>query len=309
MKFIENYRTGLPRFHFDEAAPGGTTPPGDAAAVAAAAAAAAAAANNNKPWHDGFDPEMLGHIQNRGWDKKPVNEAVKEALKAHREAEKLIGAPAEKLIRLPNDMTDQTAMKAVMQRLGAPADAKDYDFTGIKDAAGKPLGDNIATMLRNAAGATFLPKDTATRIAQEIVKFNDAEANERRLQNETKLNEQKAALKTNWGANEAANMVAAKAAATALGVTPEAVVALESVIGYDKVMEMFRVISSKIGEDKFITPPAGGGSGIMSVEAAQARKAELGRDQEWVKRYLAGGTAEVREMTGLNTLIANSPTK
>ena len=47
----------------------------------------------------------------------------------YREAEKLIGAPASQLLRLPADPSkDMDGMKAVWQRLGAPSDAKEYDF-------------------------------------------------------------------------------------------------------------------------------------------------------------------------------------
>jgi hypothetical protein len=36
----------------------------------------------------------LGYLQNRGWDKVDAKTAAINAGKAHREAEKLIGAPA-----------------------------------------------------------------------------------------------------------------------------------------------------------------------------------------------------------------------
>jgi hypothetical protein len=102
-------------------------------------------------------------------------------------------------------------------------------------------------------------------------------------------------------------MFVAKRAATALGVTPEAVAALEGVVGYKAVMELFRNVGSKIGEDKFvqsITP--GGAPGVMTKEQAVERKAALMADQVWTKAYLAGDAAKAAEMLALNTMIVGS---
>src|SRR5437879_5504237 len=107
------------------------------AAAAAAAAAAALANSNTASWHQGADAETLGHIQNRGWQDKPANEVALAAIKAHREAEKLIGVPADQLLRLPVSTADAEAWKPVWQKLGAPVDAAGYDFTPIKTAAGE----------------------------------------------------------------------------------------------------------------------------------------------------------------------------
>src|SRR5690348_6393637 len=56
-----------------------------------------AAAAGTKVWFDGADAETVGHIQNRGLDKLPANEAALAAIKAHREAEKHLGVRADQI--------------------------------------------------------------------------------------------------------------------------------------------------------------------------------------------------------------------
>src|SRR5205807_108285 len=166
----------------------------------------------------------------------------------------------------------EKAWDAVWQRLGKPAEAKGYDFTDVKFSDGTPLEEDFVNAVREAAFKLHLPKDAATSITRAFAKYlDDAEVAEK-AEKTAKLAEQKAALKKNWGANEAANMFVAQRAAAALGIAPETVSALEGVIGYDKIMEMFRSIGAKIGEDKFITGQQQAAGGAMTREQAIARK-------------------------------------
>ena len=96
---------------------------------APAAGVPAPAAGGEKPWHDGLPAEDVGYFQNRGWDKTDAKTAAVAAAKAHREAEKLIGAPADKIVRLPNDPNDAEAWRQVRLRLGMPQDEKGYADT------------------------------------------------------------------------------------------------------------------------------------------------------------------------------------
>lgn len=268
---------------------------------AEAAAAALAAA---KPWHDGkADAETLGHWQNKGWDPKDPGSIAIAATKAHREAERLIGAPASELIRMPK-VGDEAGIKAMWQRLGVPADPKEYDFVALKFSDGKVTDEALDATLRASFSKVNIPKDAAASLAADIVKhFNGVKAaGDAELT--ANLAKEREALAKNWGTNEPANKLTATRAAAALGVGAEEIAALEKIVGYAKTMEMFRNIGSKIGEAKFI----GGDQdkpGIMSREQAIAKKGELMADTEWVKRYTAGGmkSAEFRELEALLTII------
>lgn len=263
-------------------------------------------------WYAGktTDAEIIGHIQTKGWDKKPVDEVALAAIQSHRDAEKLIGVPANQMIRLPQDANDANAWKGVWQRLGVPADAKEYDFAGIKTAAGTDMPADLQDFLRAQASNFNVPKDAAKGIAAALVKFQDDKSASEAAEKAANVVTQRDELKKSWGPHWDANMLVAKNAAAALGVSPETVAALESMtgVGYAKVMEMFRSIGSKIGEDKFVGS-GGAGGGVMTREQAVAKKAELMNDTAWTERYLKGGSNEVREMTALNVLIVGDDTE
>lgn len=256
-------------------------------------------------WYEGkADAETVGYLQNKGLADKPLEEVALTAIRSHREAEKFIGAPANEILRVPKADADEATVKAFWEKLGAPANGKEgYDFSPIKAADGSPLASPAIDAVREIAAELHLPKDAALRIANRIVKLEADRATETDTVRQGQLAEQKAALAKNWGPNAAVNLVIAQSAAAKLGIAPEAVTALESVVGYDKVMEMFRVVGTKIGEDRFVVPPAGG-TGVMTREAAVARMDELKADTAWRDRYLAGGAAEKREMASLVAVAA-----
>ncbi len=253
-------------------------------------------------WFDPLDTETKGYLQNRGWDKKSAIDAFMEASKAHREAEKFVGAPANEVLRLPKD-ANAPEWKNVWERLGKPIDAKDYDFSAVKRTGDKPLEQALADTLRQAAFDTNMSKEAAARLATNLAKHLDGVESAAAAATADKLAAEKKTLEANWGGNAAANMVVAQAAVRALGVEPEAVAALEKVVGYAKVMEMFRNIGAKIGEDRFVSNSNGGAPGVMTRDQAQAEKAALKNDKAWVKRYLDGGVEEKRKMDALDRII------
>lgn len=256
------------------------------------------------PWHQGLDAETLGHIQNRGWDKLPANEAAAASIKAFREAEKMIGAPPSEILRIPKDPADQAGWNQFYSKLGRPTDVKGYDFAGVKRADGSDLDPATADAFRAAAFENGLSKDAANRLLSAIVKHQDSMATAAGVEEQARIAQEKDALAKNWGANASVNMFIAQRAAAALGVTPEQVAALEKVVGYPKVMEMFRQIGTTIGEDKFVT--GGQDKGPMTREMAIARKNDLMADVAWRDRYLAGGAPEKREMEAITKIIVGA---
>ena len=254
------------------------------------------------PWFDSLEAEAKGYIQTRGLDKKTPAEAFMEAFKAHREAEKFIGAPANEMLRLPKD-ANAPEWKNVWERLGKPKEAKEYDFSTVKRAGDKPLDDALTDTLRQAAFDTNMSKEAAARLAANVVKHLDSTQAAADAIAADKLANEKKDLEKNWGGNSAANMVVAQSAVRALGVDPQAVAALEKVVGYAKVMEMFRNIGSKIGEDRFVSSAAGGDNKVMTKEQAIAEKESLKKDTAWRDRYLKGGVPEKRQMDALDRII------
>lgn len=292
LKFIE----GRPAMLLAEGdpAPGGG---GDAAAAAAAAAAAP------KPWYEGAAAEDVGYFQNRGWDKLDAKGAALEAAKAHRNAEKMLGHPADKMVRLPADANDAEGWRQVRLKLGAPQDAKGYDFTAIKHADGSPLEEAFANTMKERALRLGLKPSDALEFVSDLVKMGDESEGAEATEVAGKLAAEKTKLAENWGSKYAANEFVAKQTAAALGVTPEQVSALEKMVGYAAAMEMFRNIGTKIGEDKFVLSPGGGANQIMTKEQAVDRKDSLMKDTVWVSKYNSGDTAAFNEMLALNKMI------
>jgi len=252
-------------------------------------------------WHAGFDADTVGYLQNRGLADKTAAEAFLATAKAHREAERFVGAPAAELVRLPKDATDENGWRTVWSRLGKPADAKEYDLSGAKFADGSEPDEAFQDWFRNSAFAANLPKDAAGRVATEFVKYLEGNAAAEAAEQTAALAESRAALAKNWGGNYNQNLLIAQNAARALGFDQETVTNFENAVGYEKIMEMFRTIGSKIGEDSLVKGGAGPG-GVMTVEQAEARITELKADKDFVKRYMAGGAPEKREMESLHRI-------
>lgn len=276
------------------------TEPAAAPTVPAVAPAIPAA---EQSWWGGLDDETKGYVQNKGLASKTASEAFAAVSKFHREAEKMIGAPANELVRLPRE-ANSPEWAGVHKRLGALDKAEDYKFEGLKRAGDKEVEAGLVDTLRKAAFNAHLAPDAAAAMAKEVIGHLDGVDAGKLAETTANLDKEKKLLKDNWGNNEAANMVVARAAANALGVTPEAVAALEKTIGYSKVMEMFRTIGTKIGEDRFIMGGGGGGSTIMTKDQAQAEKTALKSDKAWVTRFLAGGVEEKRKMEAIDRIIS-----
>lgn len=262
-----------------------------------------------KPWYDGHDAELIGHYQNKGWDKLTPAEAAREAARAHREAERFVGVPADQVVRLPKDASDTEGLNALQLRLGRPQAKDGYDLSGVKFSDGSDLDNGFADTFKDLAFRAGLSNDRAVEVAQGFAKFLEGQDAAETAERTARLETDRAELKKNWGSNYDAMMLVAKNAAAKLGVTPEGINALEGQIGYKAVMEMFANVGSKIGEDKFVNSINPNAPGVMTREQAVARKAELMNDTAWTKRYLDGDTSANRELQALLTIIVGDDTE
>lgn len=256
------------------------------------------------PWHAGIEPELLGHWQNKGWKYDDAKTVAIEATKAHRAAQALVGVPETQLLRLPKDAADEAGWKTVWSRLGAPADPKEYDFAAVKHADGSAPAAALLDTIRATAAALHIPKERAAELAAPIIKHMDALKAEQTAVQAGKLAEEKSALAADWGPNAAANLFIAQQGAKVLGVTPEQVAALESVIGYKGVMQAFHKVGKINGEHKFVGGGPGGDGATLTKEGASARLAELSADSGWRQRVLNGDAAALRERRALNIIIS-----
>lgn len=287
-----------PRIHFDEAGAGGAAGAGSGDGGAAAGGGDGGAA---KPWFDGIDAETLGHWDNKGWKKDDPKALATELTKAWKGLEKHFGAPADRMLRLPEKADDTAGWDAVRQRLGMPKEAKDYDFSNVKFADGTELDQGFVDTMRGALHKAGVAKDAAPDVARAVVNFMEgadkAEASERTA----KLQADRNALQTEWGSNfEFNRLTAMQGAKRAVGSDEAAaavISAMEQAIGYKSTMEFWRKIGAGTTEDTFVDVSKGGSP--TTRNGAVARKAELEGDPDWVARYIKGGAKERQEMESL----------
>jgi hypothetical protein len=279
---------------------------------AAAAAAAAAAA---KPWYDGADPTFIGELERRGIKDKSPLEAARNFYDAHVAAEKLIGAPANELVRWPKDANDTTNWQQLRSRLGVPSDAKEYDFSSVKFQDGSELDPSFAEFLRSTAHGLNIPKDAATQLAAKFAGFLESQETADTAATTAARAAEQQALRTSWGQNYEANRVAATTTLErmleASGMKKEdaasAINALENQVGGAKVMEMFRAFSTMTREDNYVQSGQGGGN-VVSFQEAQATKAALLRDQGFVERWNKGDVTALQQLDALErVIVANTP--
>lgn len=266
------------------------------------------------PWHAGADPAVLGVLQARGIADKTPLEAVANLVEAHVNAEKLIGAPANELIRWPKDNNDTANLQALRARLGVPTDAKDYDFSGVKFKDGTELDPTFSDFMRGAAHSLAIPKDAATQLAAKFTEYLEGQEAADTTERSARAATEAQALKTSWGANYDANRIAALNVAASMlqksGMKQEdaaaAINALEGQVGGAKVMEMFRAFSRMAAEDSFVDTGPAGHREVMSYESALATKQGLMRDEGFVQRWNRGDLEAMKQLDALDRIIVAS---
>jgi hypothetical protein len=251
-----------------------------------------------------FDAETQGAFKNHGWDQKPAAEAAALALKSFREAEKFVGIPKDQIVRMPKDASDADGIKAFRARIGVPADAKGYDFTGLKRTDGSDIDGDLKDALSAAFHAEGVPKDAAPNLTRAILKHLDSGDQSKLAEHTAKLATEKDALAKSWGSNMEANKFIVRQAVMKLGLSEEVVEAFEKATSYSQVMQSFLKIGQMMGEDKFVNTPQGGTPGIMTREQAEARYQELRADTGWLAKFHAGDRKAIAELDALDLIRA-----
>lgn len=273
-----------------EAAPAAPADTGTtAAAPATATSTAPAAAPDAAPapavgnWFDGFNDDLKGYTQNKGW-KDPA-----ATVESYRNLEKLVGVPQDQLLKLPKSDAPPEAWNDIWNKLGRPSDPKEYGFQA-------PEGQDPA--FSEWMGKTFheagVPKAMAEKIAAAYAEFGQQMETQQQEARQAQLATEAAGLKTKWGAAHEQNLGIARQAAQGLGIDGETIDALEAGMGYAKVMELFHTLGTKMGEGAYVSGERGQQSGVLTPEAAQQRIQALRKDTDFLNRY-QNGDAKARQ--------------
>lgn len=271
------------------ATPGGNSPGGDSAA---------AGASN---W---FGDSHATLVQGKGW------KTADDALTSYTQLEKHMGAPADRLIRLPETgKVDDTFRADLFKRIGyeapsAPAKPEDY---GIE----VPEGGNaeyVAAMTK-AFHEAGLPKSAAERIAKSNNEFIAGMLKQQEEQTTAQRTERITAadkLITERFGDKAPKMQEAMLReAVRLGIKAEDMQAMEADLADAGHLNTFRTLLADIAqarEEGSFQTQQGGGSFVMSPEQAKATLETKRKDSDWATKALTRGTPEAAENIRLNAL-------
>jgi len=273
----------------EAAAAATTAPDAGAAAPTTPDLGAATTGSTEGPWYDGMSDELKGYVENKGWKDSSAT------VESYRNLEKLVGAPEDQILKLPQGDAPPEEWGKVWDKLGRPEEAKGYEFETEAGA-----NEGMVDWAREAFHELGLPKGMGEGLMAKYTEFENAQmtAEEERYTAQTakEANE----LKTEWGAAFEQNAGLAKAAAVKLGIDGPTVDKLERVLGFSGVLKLFHNIGSRTGESEFISSGSGTQTGVMTPSAAKARIGALRADSAFVQRYTANETGAIEEMKRLH---------
>jgi hypothetical protein len=259
-------------------------------------------------WFQGLDADVQAHIVNRGLDKLEPAAAAAQAAKDHFAAQKVIGIPAEQVIKLPKDATDPS-YQAIFDRvvgMSTPKTPEEYNFDGVQNKAGAKIADADAAFVRDIAVKYKLPLAAARGLASDLVLRGEATGTAQASATELNRAANNVALRTSWGGEYDAKAFAATKVAEAIGFTPEVLAAMAALPaeGYVKNMSALASLSSQLNEATILRGgnPVSDPTAGYSQEQARARLNDLRNDREWGRKYLAGDVAINDEFQKLTRL-------
>ncbi|MDZ4345715.1 MAG: hypothetical protein U1E51_25150 [Candidatus Binatia bacterium] len=243
-------------------------------------------------WNTGVTDEgVRGWVTSKGF--KDVTALATSALNQ----EKLLGVPADQIVRLPKDDTPE-AWAPVYDRLGRPKAPADY---------GLPVPEGDKGEFAATAAKWFHDAGLSARQARVVAeKWNEHVTGETKAQRDAmtaRETEEGAALKTAWGANFDANAKLVDKAAATFGMTPEQLIALKTVMGPSAAMKFVHAIGSKLGvEGEFVIGEGRPGATANTPEGAIAQIAALKNDRAFITRFAAGDGDARAQMKRLHAI-------
>lgn len=232
-------------------------------------------------WTSSLGDDLKGFAQNKGF-KDP-----KDVVDAYRNFEKLMGAPKERLITLPESLEDKTAMDPIWQRLGAVKEAKEYGFEASKDFGDEKLTDR----LKQVAHELKMPRAQAEGFVKALNEWQTGRLTETKAQVESKVTAEGETLKKDWGAAYDQNLNIANGVAQKFEMTKEQLMGLGASMGPAAAMKFLHKLGQGLGEAQFHQGSGAGGSGnINTPEAAKAEIKQLMGDADFYRRLNAGDT-------------------
>jgi hypothetical protein len=265
-------------------------------------------------WYETLEAPLLEHVTAKGWN-KPAADVISAAAMAHYEAQKLIGAPADQVLRMPKDASDPT-YATVYDRivsLSAPKSADEYKFDDVKFRDGAAFEPEDAAWLREYATANKLTVQATRDLASRMVARTEAGLDGAAAQETAAKTANAAALQAAWSTQHDTNLVASTNATEGLkalgipveklfdGLPPDAYVAAQN--GLVKLANQLREATFHGGGN---APPRNDFAG-MTPQDARAKFVELSANREWGAKALQIGTQEATYLANLQRIMVGQP--
>lgn len=252
-------------------------------------------------WH-GADYAQI--VATKGW------KSADDVLKSYGDLEKHVGAPADRLIRIPDAAKiDDTFRADVFKRIGytpegAPGKPEDYGLTVPEGMDGEYAKAIAAEAHRLGVPAKYLKglaefnNKYAVDMAQKAKAAEDEAVTDRHKAVDAKLRER-------FGDKYAATKELMTREALRIGFTPESLEAFERslALGGEGDLGLFRGVLADIADLRREAPlHKNNGGGAMTADAARQALTAKRTDSAWVTKALTRGTPEAEENIRLNML-------
>jgi hypothetical protein len=260
------------------------------------APAAGAPAATPSPW----SLESLAG-EDRGWAELKYPGGLAALAKAHRSLESHLGAPADRLLRLPRDEKDAEGWNKVLTALGRPEKADGYDDLPAPDAGAEDLRD----WFKGVAHEAGLTKAQARKLAEKFVGFAKEHTEKAAQGKSGDLELAARRIREKWGNEHDANMGHAERAVKRLGWSDEALTELRDggPAGAERALEMLAYIGRNLKEDGFPAPGATASTPFGGTpQAHQAAWQIAMSDRDFMSKVNSGDPVAVREFRRLSEL-------
>jgi hypothetical protein len=254
------------------------------------------------PWFSGIqDTDTRGWVETKGY------KDLETAMRSHRELEKFIGVPRDKILTLPKDENDVAGLEKIHKALGRPDAPEGYKLQipeGSDEAYAKE-----AVKWFHKAGLSQKQAETVVAANNEywaaVLKQNqDAQiAKQAEIDAQSKKDLEKLTVEVGGQAKFEESMELARRYCKENNYDQSFLEKIENALGTYDFSRFMVGISKGMGEHTMYGVGSGRGTNY-SPEGATAKRAELLADKSFVDRYVKGDVQAKQEMDKLERIIA-----